>query len=166
MTGASDRPFAVFGLGVAILLAVVFALLVAQYGRELRREIREKMIERDAAVLYPVAQRQIEHDGTARLGGETAGFSLSALLPDARREGLLAMAIFDEDGVTLEQVPLNQLLVELPVEDFLGLQNSRPITRFHPQFRLSDLFPGSPTTSVVPVLEIILPLRASRAAAR
>jgi signal transduction histidine kinase len=166
MTAVSDRPFAIFGLGVAILLAMVFAFLVAQYGRELRQEIREKMIERDAAVLYPVAQRQIQRDGTARLGEETSGFSLSALLPDARREGLLAMAIFDEDGVTLEQVPLNQLLVELPVEDFLRLQNSRPITRFHPQFQLSDLFPGTPTTAVVPVLEIILPLRASKAAAR
>jgi len=142
-----DRRITALTLALGALCAVVFAGLVVLYGRELRTDIRHKMIERDAAVLYPVAQQQIQ-----------ATTSLAALLPDARRQGTLALAIFDEAGVTLETIPANQPLAELPLDDLVQLQNGRPLTRFHPEFPLSRLQAGVPVGKASPVLEIILPL--------
>jgi len=142
-----DRRIAALTLALGALCALVFAGLVVLYGRELRGDIRRKMIERDAAVLNPVAQQQIQ---------STA--SLAALLPDARRQGTLALAIFDEAGVTLEAVPANQPLVELPLDDLVQVQDGRTLTRFHPQFPLAHLQTGAPADLTSPVLEIILPL--------
>ncbi len=165
MRPPSDRRLALLGLGAALLLIGVFTALVLHYGRELRGQIRAKMIERDAAVLYPIVRQQIQdapHSGTAATPSATL---LAALRPDSRREGFLAMAIFDEDGVALEQVPSNQLLVELPVEDFFTLQNGRPLTRFFPRFALNRIFPHLSPSPPAPVLEIILPLNRAEPAA-
>jgi len=156
MRPAFARRLSALGLGVGLLLVGVFVTLVIRYGHELRHEIRQRMIERDAAVLYPVVQQQIEADDRS---GNTSALSLRALLPHARRDGLIAMAIFDESGIALDQVPSDQLLVELPFEDFLRLQNGRPLTRFHPAFSTADLFPGTSPAPPFPVLEILLPLR-------
>ena len=142
-----DRRIAALTLALGALCALVFAGLVVFYGRELRADIRRKMIERDAAVLYPVAQQQVE---------PTA--SLAALLPDARRQGTLALAIFDAAGVTLEKVPGTQPLVELPLDDLVQLQDGRPITRFHSAFPLSSLRTDAAPGRTSPVLEVILPL--------
>ena len=142
-----DRRITALTLALGALCALVFAGLVVLYGRELRADIRRRMIERDAAVLYPIAQQQIQ---------PTA--SLNALLPDARRSGTLALAIFDEAGVTLETVPENQFLVELPYDDLVQVQDGRTLTRFHPEFPLSELQAGAPAGRTSPVLEIILPL--------
>ncbi|MEO6995389.1 MAG: sensor histidine kinase [Lacunisphaera sp.] len=142
-----DRRIATLPLALGVLCALVFAGLVVLYGGELRADIRRKMIERDAAVLSPVAQQQIE---------STA--SLAALLPDARRQGTLALAIFDEAGVTLETVPSNQPLAELPYDDLVQLQDGKPLTHFHSEFPLARLQAGVLAGRTSPVLEIILPL--------
>jgi signal transduction histidine kinase len=142
-----DRHITALTLVLGALCTLVFAGLVVLYGRELRADIRNRMIERDAAVLYPVAQQQIE---------STA--SLAALLPDARRRGTLALALFDETGVTTETVPANQPLAELSFDDFVQLQDGRPLTRFHPAFPLARFQAGVAAGRTSPVLEIILPL--------
>ena len=142
-----DRRITALTLALGALCALVFAGLVVLYGRELRADIRRRMIERDAAVLYPVAQQQTESTG-----------SLNALLPDARRQGTLALAIFDEAGVTLEKVPATQPLVDLPIDDFVQLQDGRPLTRFHPAFPLASLRADAGPGRTSPVLEVILPL--------
>lgn len=142
-----DRRITVITLSLGLFFAGVFAGLVLLYSHQLRADIRRKMIERDAAVLQPVVQQQIESSD-----------SLNALLPDARREGMLALALFDEAGVTLEKLPASQLLVELPVEDYVQLQDGQPITRFHPTFPLSSVRTDAAQSLTSPVLEIILPL--------
>ena len=147
MRPAADRHTTVITLSLGILFAGVFAGLVIFYGRELRADIRIRMIERDAAVLQPVVQQQIE-----------ATASLDALLPDARREGMLALALFDEAGITLEKLPATQLLVELPLDDLVQLQDGRPISRFNSVFPLSDLRIDATPGQTSPVLEIVLPL--------
>ncbi len=105
------------------------------------------MIERDAAILQPVVQQQL-----------TSSASIHALLPDARREGILALALFDSTGVTVAHIPVRQPLVELPFDDFVLLQNGRPISRFHPAFALSRFRLDASPIQTSPVLEIILPL--------
>ncbi len=142
----TDRRIVVISLGLGALCAAVFAGAILFYGEQLRDEIRQKVIERDAAVLYPVAQQQVD-----------LAASLSALLPDAKRHGTLALAIFDAAGATLDHVPASQPLVELPLEDYVRLQDGQPLTRYHPQFSLAQLQPAA-RAQTSPVLEIVLPL--------
>jgi signal transduction histidine kinase len=146
MPPITDRRLAGIALSFGVVFIGVFAGLVIFHGQQLRTEIRQKMIARNAAVLSPVAQQQVEPSA-----------SLSALLPDARRKGMLALAIFDEAGVTVDQVPANQPLVELPLSDFIQLQDGEPITRFFPEFPLAQLGGGA-SGQRSPVLEIIVPL--------
>lgn len=150
------RNPAVIALILGALMGTVFVVLVLRYDRDLRKEIHAKMIQRDAAVLTSVAQQEIE---TASF--EPTRFNatrwLAALLPSAHREGLLAMAIYDADGIVLEEIPSSQLQVELAPDDFVRLQDTRPITRYWPEFALSSiLMAGQPQPT--PVLEIVLPL--------
>lgn len=144
-------------------MSVVFAGLVLRYDHDLRAAIHEKMIQRDAAVLTSVAQQEIE-SAAFTPDRTNSGRWLAALLPAAHREGLLAMAIFDADGVVLERIPAGQLLVEIPPKDFVSLQDGRPITRFWPAFSLATILPGS-SIAPTPVLEVVLPLHGRAAPA-
>lgn len=162
MPPLAERRPATIALILGAIMSVVFVGLVLRYDHDLRAAIHGKMIQRDAAVLTSVAQQEIESAGLAP-DRTNAGRWLAALLPAAHREGLLAMAIFDADGVVLEKIPAGQLLVELPPGDFVSLQDGRPITRFWPAFSLTTILPGS-STEPTPVLEVVLPLHGRAAA--
>ena len=152
---AERRP-ATIALFLGGVMSAVFVALVLRYDHDLRAVIHQKMIDRDAAVLTSVAQQEIE-TGTLEPTGSNPNRWLAALLPAAHRKGLLAMAVFDADGVLLEKIPSNQLLVELPPDDFVRLQNGRPLTRYWPAFSLETFLTEGPTEPT-PVLEIVLPL--------
>lgn len=146
-------------LAVATLLMAIFATLLWQSRKELYQEIRLKLIERDAAVLYPVALQQVETETETR-AGVPAEMTLTGLLRHARQQGMLAMAIFDRNGRTVDAVPAGQAFVELPTEDYLRLIDGAPISRYHPAFHLDQLLTGvAVPAETVPVLEILLPLR-------
>ena len=159
----ADRRPATIALLLGGIMGTVFAVLVLRYEHDLRAVIHQKMIERDAAVLTSVAQQEIE-TGAPESADANPGRRLSALLPAAHRQGLLAMAIFDGDGIVLEKIPSSQLLVELPPDDFIRLQDGRPLTRYWPAFSLASLLAGGPGEPT-PVLEIVLPLHGTDAAA-
>ena len=124
-----------------LLLVAIFTALVIWFRADLRNQIHLKIIERDAAVLYPMALQQVE-EGEDGKAAQDAPSPLTALLKSARQNGMLAVAIFDADGNTLESVPSTQLFVELPTDDFLTLQGGVPISRYHPQFPLDQYFAG------------------------
>jgi signal transduction histidine kinase len=153
-------------LGIAMLLigaivVAIFAVMVIRFRADLQSEIHQKIIERDAAVLYPMAEQQLE-DSETSIPDRTANpfASLTALLKSARQEGMLAIAVFDPDGGTIEAVPANQLFVELPMEDYLRVQTGESITRYHPAFPLDQYFAGvAPEQRPAPVLEVLLPMR-------
>ncbi len=157
---AERRP-ATIALILGGVMSAVFVVLVLSYGHDLRGVIHQKMIQRDAAVLTSVAQQEVE-TGNFEPTGSDPGRWLAALLPAAHRRGLLAMAVFDADGILLEKIPASQLLVELPSEDFISLQNGRPLTRYWPAFSLETFLPGGPSEPT-PVLEIVLPLHGKSA---
>jgi len=148
--------YPIAALGIGVLLAGIFSALVIWFRSDLRDEIHLKIIERDAAVLYPMALQQVsdsEEGATARTT------PLTALLKSARQKGMLAVAVFDRDGNTIESVPATQLFVELPTDDYLRLQLGAPISRYHPSFPLDQYFTGvSPDERQAPVLEVLLPL--------
>jgi signal transduction histidine kinase len=143
-------------LTCAILIAI-FASLVIWLRSDLRDEIHLKIIERDAAVLYPMALQELAESTEGHVAGPVS--PLTSLLKTARQKGMLAVAVFDAEGNTIESVPSNQLFVELPTDDFLKLQTGAPISRYHPAFPLDQYFTGvSPDQRQAPVLEVLLPL--------
>ena len=153
-------------LGIAMLLigaivVAIFAVMVIRFRADLQSEIHQKIIERDAAVLYPMAEQQLEDSETSIPDRTANPFApLTALLKSARQEGMLAIAVFDPDGGTIEAVPANQLFVELPMEDYLRVQTGESITRYHPEFPLDQYFAGvAPEQRPAPVLEVLLPMR-------
>jgi len=140
------------------ILVAIFAVMVIRFRADLQSEIHQKIIERDAAVLYPMAVQQMEDSATGATGNPFA--PLTALLKSVRQEGMLAIAVFDPDGGTVEAVPATQLFVELPMEDYLRLQTGESITRYHPAFPLDQYFAGvAREQRQAPVLEVILPMR-------
>jgi signal transduction histidine kinase len=153
-------------LGIAMLLigaivVAIFAVMVIRFRADLQSEIHQKIIERDAAVLYPMAEQQLEDSETSIPDRTANPFApLTALLKSARQEGMLAIAVFDPDGGTIEAVPANQLFVELPMEDYLRVQTGESITRYHPEFPLDQYFAGvAREQRPAPVLEVLLPMR-------
>jgi signal transduction histidine kinase len=152
-----DTRYSLAALGTGILLLVIFAALVTGLRSDLRNEIHLKIIERDAAVLYPMALQQVSESEAG--DAANAPSALTVLLKSFRQKGMLAVAVFDRDGNTIESVPSTQLFVELPTDDFLKLQAGAPISRYHPAFPLDQYFAGvSPDQRQAPVLEVLLPL--------
>ena len=72
---------------------------------------------------------------------------------------MLAVAVFDEDGRTLQAVPSSMLFVELPPEDYARLLGNSTISRYHPSFPLDQYFAGIAPGTRAPVLEVLLPLQ-------
>jgi signal transduction histidine kinase len=177
------RAFTTRSVAVAFvvggLLVAIFAVFHLRLRRELAAEIHRKIIERDAAVLHPVALQQLRDaaslhaDAGPRPSGPNvfagADDSISpnsdsvvavlAALKSAQQTGMLGVAVFDADGNPLRAVPASMLFVDLPPDDYLELTRLNPISRLHPQFSLGPAFAGQPSTvEPVPVLEVLLPL--------
>jgi signal transduction histidine kinase len=146
---------------IGAILVAIFASLVIRFRADLQSEIHQKIIERDAAVLYPMARLQVEDSEASRADKASNPYApLTALLKSARQEGMLAIAVFDPDGSTIETVPATQLFVELEMDDYLRLQGGESITRYHPAFPLDQYFVGvAPDQRQAPVLEVLLAIR-------
>lgn len=154
----SPRILAAFVAATGLTLFGVFAAMVLLSRRDLQREIHRRMVERDAAVIQPFAVRQVADERP-----QDSRSPLTVLLRGAQQEGMLAIAIFDREGNTLEAVPSTQLFVDLPVDDFVALQTGGRISRYHPQFPLDQYFADiAPGTALAPVLEVVIPVRPSR----
>ncbi len=140
------------------LLVAIFAAMVVRFRSKLREEIRLTIINRDATVLLPVAQRQLSQRTTVSAGPSDL---LAAVLESAQQENMLAVAIFDEKGHILRFAPDSLIFAELPIDDYLRLLKFEPISRFYPEFPLNRYFAGmsgSATQQPTPVLEVLLPL--------
>ncbi|HEY4988460.1 MAG TPA: sensor histidine kinase [Opitutaceae bacterium] len=150
------RPALLAALTGAILVAI-FATMVVRIRSQLRDEIRRTIINRNATVLLPVAQRQLAQRFTAFAGPSDL---LAAVLESAHQEDMLAVAIFDANGHVIRYAPDSLLFAELPLDDYLRLLKFEPISRFHADFPLSRYFAGvaNPPQHPTPVLEVLLPL--------
>jgi len=154
---ASAPRNSIAALGTGVLLVVIFAAMVIWFRSGLRDEIHLKILERDADVLYPMALQQMADSEAAEPANRLA--PIAALLRSARQKGMLAVAVFDQNGNTIEAVPETQLFVELPAEDYIRLQTGEPITRYYPDFPLDQYFSGvSREQRQAPVLEVLLAL--------
>ncbi len=151
------RPLPLAVLTGALLVAI-FATMVVSFRTRLRAEIRQTLINRDATVLLPVAQRQLAQRSPASTG---AADLLDAVLESAQQQDMLAVAIFDSRGHVLRYAPDSLLFAELPLEDYTRLLKLEPISRFYPEFPLQRYFAGiagGAAQRPTPVLEVLLPL--------
>jgi signal transduction histidine kinase len=156
----STRP-AVVALAAAGLLWALFAALLLHYRNDLREQIHRKMIERDAAVLHPVAQQQLAEAEALLPADEAVSHqeTVLAVLRSAQQSGMLGVAVFDYAGHLLRTVPSSMLFADLAPEDYLELTQGNPISRYHPLFSLGALFAGTkPADPPAPMLEVLLPL--------
>lgn len=146
-------------LGAGALLFAIFGGLLLYFRDGLHREIRRTVINRDSAVLLPVARQQIAvaaQRAPARSLRPTELFE--AVLPTAQQEGMLAVAVFNEQGELLRAVPDTLLFAELDTNDYVALLGNAPITRYHASFPLDRYFRGAEARATAPVLEVLLPL--------
>jgi signal transduction histidine kinase len=151
------RPSLLVVVTGALLLAI-FATMVVRFRSELRKEMRQTIIDRAATVLLPVAQRQLAQH-PALSGGPSD--LLAAVLESAQQEDMLAVAIFDTKGHTIRYAPDSLLFASLPVDDYLRLLKFESISRFYPEFPLDRYFAGIASDEAqrpTPVLEVLLPL--------
>lgn len=141
------------------ILTAIFAWLLISSREDLRAEIHRKIIERDAAVLHPVALQQLADVASDAIDSPSDTEQLTPVLRSGRQQGMLAVAVFDAAGNPIRAVPATLLFVELPVDDFLALTQLKPISRYHPAFPLDRTFAGIvPSQAQAPVLEVLLPL--------
>lgn len=144
-----------------VLLGLVFAVTLFRMSGELRIQVRERMIERAAVLLQPVAQRQFEQR-RSEVPDQTERMQLvSALLGHVNQEGLLALAIFDAEGNTLQAIPTGPLFVDLPVQDLITLTNGTCISRHEAAFPLRNITGLEGGTA--PVQEVAIPIRLNTA---
>ena len=112
---------ALASLLIGALLTAIFAALLIGFRGDLRSEIQRKIIERDAAVLYPMALLQMAEAHTGAMDSNGIDELLSPILRTAQQAGMIAVSVFDAEGNPRRAVPNTLLFVDLPVDDYLEL---------------------------------------------
>jgi len=121
---------------------------------ELRAEMQQTLIDRDAAILRPVAWHQL-----AQREAMSAPDLLPAVLESADQENMLAVVIFDPEGHTLTFQPETLQFTRLALDDYLRLLKQESISRYVPDFPMARYFPNAAVApSSRPVLEVTIPL--------
>jgi signal transduction histidine kinase len=155
MLSRVQKPFIILIL-TGVLLVGIYVTMVLRLRTELRDEIRQTIIDRDASVLRPVALRQLaQRESTVRTAGDEL---LSAVLESVQQENMLAIAVFDPQAEPLQSAPGSLLFAELPLDDYVRLLGTESISRYHPNFPLSRYFAGMAATQTAPVLEVWITL--------
>lgn len=146
-------------LGAGALLLLIFGALLLYFRDGLHREIRRTVVNRDSAVLSPVTRQQIAA-ASKRVAPRALrpAEMLDAVLPAAQQDGMLAVAVFNEQGDLLRAVPDTLLFAELATTDYVTLLGNSPISRYHSEFPLDRYFRGAQPRTTAPVLEVLLPL--------
>jgi signal transduction histidine kinase len=149
-----------------VLVVSILATVVIMFRAELRRDVRDKIVQRYAAVLYPMAEAQLRE---AEINPSNRAFVTEMLLPvvlkSGEQEGMLGVVIFDVEGNMLQSQPTNLLVNGLAPDDYARLVGGQPVTRYHPEFALDRYFSGvtgDPANRITQVLEVLLPLRAGQ----
>src|SRR5882762_311526 len=124
----SARPAAVAFLAGGVLVAI-FAALLLHDRRGLTEEIHRKIVERDAAVLQPVAVLQLGDLAARDFPDSTPSQNdtVLAVLKSAQQDGMLGVAVFDADGNPLRAVPASLVFADLAPDDYLELTRLKPI---------------------------------------
>ena len=157
-------------LAAGVLLVAILAGIVIPLRVHERDLIRDAIIKRYAAVLYPEALQQLA-ESEAALGSPSAEPAelLFPVLKTKEQEGLgmLGVVVYDTEGNVVQAVPPSMLLPELAPGDYPRLLGGEQISRYDPAFPLDRYFAGvsGPAGArKAPILEVLLPLHGRDAA--
>lgn len=158
MPRAHSRLLLAF-LATGVLLVAILAGIVIPLRIPERDLIRETVIKRYAAVLYPEALQQLAESDSALEGSSAEPEDL--LFPVLKTEeqeglGMLGVVVYDSEGDVVQSVPPSMLLPELAPGDYPRLLGGEQISRYDPSFPLDRYFAAG--SGKEPVLEVLLPL--------
>ncbi len=144
------------------LLVAIFAATAIAFRAELRQDIHQKIIERDAAVLYMVAEAQLRE---AEADPTNHAFVSEMLLPSVLKtvRGMRAVVIYDVEGNPLQTSTGMLLQTDLAPDDFARLVSGEHLSRYNPDFPLGAFFTDERAVDPErrgPMLEVLLPLHA------
>ncbi len=133
---------------------------------QLRARIREQIAGRDGEVLDAVAFMHLAADlpEIELLGPLTdPDNQLGVVLKTSRLKGVVATRLFDARGNFARAFPPNVREATLDPQNLQDLLNLKPVSRFRPDVRSSDLFVPETKTSpeterTLPLLEVNVPL--------
>jgi len=133
---------------------------------QLRARIREQIAGRDGEVLDAVAFMNLAADLSEieKLGPLTdPGNQLGVVLKTSRLKGVVATRLFDANGNFARAFPPNVRDATLDPRSLQGLRDLKPVSRFHPAVRSSNLFvpevaPLPDAERALPLLEVNVPL--------
>lgn len=161
----SRKQYAQTAAVTTIVTLVVFGAVLAAVTLQLRSAIRQQIIDRDAAALYPFAQLALEKTGLTSFGidpelAEDADL-LAVALETSELKNVLGVRLYDWKGELVEAVPPTLYFGFLPSEDFDQVQRLETVSRYYPSADIASLeFAGQPENAKDghPLVEVLLPL--------
>lgn len=157
-TRPAHQSFEKLLLVLGLSVVAIFSLSVLLGMSIVRSEVRDKMLQRDAALLQRVAQYLYDSPEESDL----ADWDIVDLALDSSEiEGIVAVRVFRPLDTLLEQVPETLVPVRLAAADQARLGQGLPIIRFFEAYPLQALFlQGNQTQALAeePLLEIVIPL--------
>lgn len=144
-----------------ILLIAILGMTVLGFRTDLRGHIRQRIIDRDASVLYAVAEAQLrEAEDDPNNQAFVSEMLLSSVLKMVR--GMRGVAIFDAEANTLRTLPVTLINTGLAPDDYAQLLSGRRIARYFPEFPMDRHFADERRTEprVQPMLEVVIPIHA------
>lgn len=145
---------------------LVLAGVVAGGALNLRRQLREQLLTRDAQVLSAMARVR---PGETELDEVLDEDPFSALLTVPQSRGIIVMWSFKADGTFLTALPLSARDGEVPEDAMKALRQGNPRTYLEPSAALFEIFQDpsflptdqNPNPSTIPVLEVYVPVPAA-----
>ncbi|MDX1953280.1 MAG: HAMP domain-containing sensor histidine kinase [Verrucomicrobiota bacterium] len=158
------KPQIIPALVISLILAVL-GLSIILVISDLRRTLREQILQQDSEVLHAatvVNQKALEQEGLDLTDAQTR---LGAILEASEFRGeVSAIRLFDTEGRFITAFPSGVTRSELGSDDLLKLKNLASVSHFHPKARVADINPTvrQPIgeAQVFPLIEAIVPLHA------
>ena len=158
----SQRSIVIWVIGGLLLL---FFMVTALLAVQMRAQLRKQAINRDGPVFMAVASAEVDdvriiNEGIIPPGAEEELFEVALNTSDIR--GVIGVRVFTEGNKSVGGVPISIKRGKTEPHEEELLKQRIPISRFHPEFVLSDIFlmleDENGEYENYPVLEIIIPL--------
>lgn len=152
---------------VTLVTVTIFGGLVAGITWQLRENLREEVLRREAEALHSVTLMQLgasEETSAPFDGGDPTAALFAAVLESSRLRGVLAVQLFDPAGVLQAALPRgqNESVGERWWPEHLG----QAAARFLPEVALETVTRLPPPvrggSAPVPLVDVVVPLQRSR----
>lgn len=157
------RRFPALATGAALF---VLAAAIGLTTHQLRQQIRDQIVGRDAVVLHAVLALQMD-ESAAELGAESLSdpaAQMRVVLITSRLRGVMGARLLDAQGRFLESFPAAVREADLSAEDLDILRRFQPLSQFDDALPSAAVFYPLGTNGLerIPLLTVSLPIHSSR----